>query len=69
MPDLPLEKLFESKTVLVDGELYKLIGDYSDVQTKFDYEFQHIKNNNDTFMVSHNDLVTKFNNDWKVVEL
>jgi len=69
MSDVLLKKLQKNKFVLIDGEMYKLVGDYSDVQTKLDYEFQHAENNDDTFMVTHNDLAQRLQSQWKVVKL
>lgn len=53
---------------MIDGEFYRLVGDYSEVQTKYDYEFQHVENDKDTFMLSTYDLITKLRNSWKIVE-
>lgn len=63
-----LEKVKKEGIVMIDGEFYRLVGDYSEVQTKYDYEFQHVENDKDTFMLSTYDLITKLRNSWKIVE-
>lgn len=69
MSGLLLKKLKANKFVLIDGEVYELIGDYSEVETKYDYEFTHIENNSDTFMASTHEVMVKLQNNWKVIKL
>lgn len=70
MSDVLLEKFLKNRTVLIDGEVYQLVGNYAEIpQTSIDYELQHIRNTNDEVTVSKSELVRNLQNKWKIVEL
>jgi len=70
MSDVLLNKLKKEKLVLVDDdEVYKLIGDYSDVETKNDFEFQHMQNSDDTIMLSSREVIRKLRNGWQIINV
>lgn len=69
MSDMLLNTLREEKLVLVDGEVYKLIGDYSSVEARNDFEFQHMQNSDDTMMLSTREVIRKLRNGWQIINV
>jgi hypothetical protein len=52
-----------------DFEFYEIIGDYCEVETKYDYELENIKNNADAFVVSGETMKLMLQEKFKKVAL
>ena len=50
-------------------EFYEIIGDYCDVETKYNYELENIKNNADAFVVSRETMKLMLQEKFKKVAL
>lgn len=66
MSEFPIQK---NTILLIEDTLYRVVGDYSEVDTPLDYELESITNDEDYFMVSQWEASEKLGKSWKIVEL
>ena len=50
-------------------DFYEIIGDFCEVETKYDYELENIKNSEDAFVVSGETMSNMLTNRFKKVAL
>lgn len=55
---------------LISGSIYRVIGDFSEVETPLDYELRNVENDNDEFTISEVQAKQNIKNGkWKRIAL
>ena len=66
MSHLPVEK---GDILLIQEEFYKIVGDYTDVETPLNWELEHIDNEHDSMMVNTKQMEENLGDNWRKVKL
>lgn len=62
--------LEKGEIVRSQGELYRIVGDYSQIESPLDYELENMNNNNDCFAVSNEQAKQNLRSEkWEIVNL
>ena len=63
------ETLQKGEFLLIDSEVYQVVGDYSNVHTELDYDIENINNPEDNMVVSQKDAREMLGNKWQKIEI
>lgn len=63
------EVLQKGEFLLIDSEVYQVVGDYSNVHTELDYDIENINNPQDNMVVSQKDAQEMLGNKWQKIDI
>jgi hypothetical protein len=59
----------ENDFLLISADIYRVVGDYTEVNTPNDYELVNIENEDDDLIISSVQLEKNLGNNWKLVDI